>query len=151
MPSFCAGYFPGDILFEVDGLKSRPAPVPSFVANTFDLLTRGAPTRPAPQLLDLILPHRGEEDIDWKEFLGQPLRLISDSTPKWEHTIRGGTFENNPALKFFYTILPIELPSLKFLQSLLVPEYPLFKKLNAPKKLVANPNDERVDFYLPQA
>ena len=151
MPSFCAGYFPGDILFEVDGLKSRPAPVPSFVANTFDVLTRGAPTRPAPQLLDLILPHRGDEDIDWKEFLGQPLRLISDSTPKWEHTIRGGTLENNPALKFFYTILPLELPRFSFLQSLLVPEYPLFKKLNAPKKLVANPNDERVDFYLPQA
>ena len=151
MPSFCAGYFPGDILFEVDGLSAKVASVPSFVAKTFDILTRGAPTRPAPQLLSLILPDQSDEDIDWKEFLDQPLCLVSDSTPTWEHTIRGGDLENNPALDFFNEILPLELPRLKFLQGLLVPEYPLFKMLNAPKALVSNPNDERVDFYLPQA
>jgi ATP-dependent DNA helicase RecQ len=151
MPSFCAGYFTGDILFDVDGLSSAPAPVPSFVANTFAVLTRGAPTQPSPALLSLILPDQNNEDIDWGDFLSQPLDLISDKTPTWDNTIRGGDQDNNPALNFFVELLPSELPKLKYLQSLLVPEYPLFEKLKGPKALVQNANDERVDFYLPQA
>lgn len=150
MPAFCAGYFAGDLLFDIDGFSNAPAPVPRYVANTFGALTRGAPTRPSPFLKDRLLPksekHRGE----WERMAQQPLFLIGSTFPDWHERVRGAPDGYNPALEFIEAILPTRLAGWAFIQQLIVPEYPLFRLLNAPGS-VANANDERVDFFLPQA
>lgn len=151
MNAFCAGYFSGDLLFEVRGLQGLPFPVPGYVANTFGVLTRGAPTCPSPLLKKLLDPSKEENFPDWGEVFRTPLFLVGDVEPVWEHTIRGAPDGYNPALEFFDTILPICLPDWAFIRKLLIPEYPLFRKLGAPGSLVSALNEEQVDFFLPQA
>lgn len=151
MAAFCAGYFAGDLLFEIDGLKSAPSPVPSFVANSFSVLTRGAPTRPSPMLMQLMLPSQNKSREEWEKLTAEPLHLIGKRAPIWHHTVLGGEDGYTPALEFLENILPAELPETAYIQKLLVPEYPLFRRLSAPRSLVSGPNDESVDFYLPQA
>ena len=151
MPSFCAGYFPGDLLFEVDGLLNTPKPVPSFVANTFSILTRGAPTRPSPKILKSMFPSCKEPETQWVQIKNKHLCLISKNTPMWCDTILGSDDGDNPALHFFEHVLAAELPKFAFIRKLLIPEYPLFEKLNAPMSLRSGVNEEKVDFYLPQA
>lgn len=140
----CAGYFNGDILFDVTGLPREPGAVPDYVANCFAILTRGMPSRPTPQLL----AHFG---CRWQDLQHAPLWLIANSSPYWGESIRGNDQGNNPALAFFAEIMPEYLGRWTFIQNLIVPEYPLFRELGAPRNLVREDNSERVDFYLPQA
>lgn len=119
-------------------------PVAGFVASTFAVLTRGSPTLPSPQLQELF-------GFDWTKMSQEPLVLVSDRPPVWRETIRGASNGYNPALEFLEGIIPIELGPWAFIQSLLVPECPLFRRLGAPTNLIDGPNDEQVDFYLPQA
>lgn len=152
MVKVCASYIAGDILFDVSGLIREAAPVPSYVSNTFAVLSRGAPTRPSSRLLNLMTPDETNHDQAWKNLSSEPLWLIGDKPPAWGPTILGDdTTGYNPALKFFDRILPHEIPEVAFIQHLLVPEFPLFKQLGAPTNLISEPNDECVDFYLPQA
>ena len=152
MVEVCAGYLNGDMLFDVAGLEGEARPVPSFVANTFSVLTRGAPTRPSPQLLSLLMPLEENPLGEWEKLAAEPLCLIDENRPIWHNTIRGDNDTGyNPAAEFFFEVLPEKLPEISFIQNLLVPEYPLFRKLGAPRSLMAGPNDEAVDFYLPQA
>ena len=152
MVEVCAAYIAGDMVFDVDGLSGRPGPVPTFVANTFAVLTRGAPTRPSPQLLQFLMPVEAKQFEEWATISAEPLCLIGDNPPDWRHTIRGnGETGYNPALRFFESILPNEVPEVAYIQHLLVPEFPLFRQLPTPRSLVSGPNDESVDFYLPQA
>ncbi|MCX7567138.1 DEAD/DEAH box helicase [Sulfitobacter sp. F26169L] len=76
---------------------------------------------------------------------------MSDRPPVWDETIRGARDGYNPAYEFIESIVPLELGPWAFIQALLVPEYPLFRRLGAPSNLIDGPNDEQVDFYLPQA
>jgi ATP-dependent DNA helicase RecQ len=152
MVEVCAAYIAGDMLFDVAGLSGEAAPVPLWVANTFAVLSRGAPTRPSPRLLQLMMPDRTTHHEAWANLSAEPLCLIGDKPPHWQHTIRGdGATGYNPAWQFFNTILPNEMPEVAYIQHLLVPEFPLFRRLSAPRSLISEPNDERVDFYLPQA
>ena len=152
MVEVCAAYIAGDMLFDVAGLSGEAAPVPSCVANTFAVLSRGAPTRPSTHLLQRMMPGETNHHQVWANLSAGPLWLIGDKTPDWQHTIRGDDATGyNPALQFFNSILPGELPEIAHIQHLLVPEFPLFRQLSAPTNLISNPNDERVDFYLPQA
>ena len=152
MVEVCAAYFTGDMLFNVAGLKGEAGPVASYVANTFSVLSRGAPTRPSPHLLHRMMPNETKYREEWASLSAEPLWLIGDSPPDWQHTIRGnGTTGYNPALRFFQSILPSEIPEVAYIQHLLVPEFPLFRKLSAPRSVISEPNDESVDFYLPQA
>jgi ATP-dependent DNA helicase RecQ len=140
----CAGYFDADMLFDVGGLVDEPGPVPSFVASTFSILTRGAPTQPSPMLQELL-------GFRWAELSQEPLVLMARPEPDWADTIRGNDEGYNPALEFFTQILPNNLGPWSFIQKLMVPEYPLFRELGAPASLRYGPNAERVDFYLPHA
>lgn len=151
MIAFCAGYFTGDLSFNISGMKGRAAPVPAFVANTFAVLTRGAPTRPSPKLKDLMLPAWHEHASEWEDLVREPLHLIGGTDQVWNMTVLGATDGYNPALKFIEDIMPTKLRDLAFIQRLIVPEFPLFRRLNAPGALISGPNDERVDFFLPQA
>lgn len=140
----CAGYFDGDMLFEVCGLIGRALPVPRYVANTFAALTRGAPTCPSPYLVKSM-------GLDWDKVPKEPLVLISSSPVDWCETVRGAPDGYNPALEFLQGILPTVLGQWSFVTNLIVPEYPLFGCLDAPEGLTEGPNDRAVDFYLPQA
>lgn len=152
MVEVCAGYLAGDMLFDVAGLEGEARPVPSFVANTFSVLTRGAPTKPSPQLLNLLLPFENNPLSAWEKIAAEPLCLINNSSPIWHNTIRGDNNTGyNPAAEFFSEVFTEELSEIAFVRNLLVPEYPLFRKLGAPRSLMYGPNDEAVDFYLPQA
>jgi ATP-dependent DNA helicase RecQ len=147
LPAFCAGYFPGDLLFDICGLKGSAEPVVSFVSNTFAVLTRGAPTRPSSKLIELM-----QLDANaWDALASDPLFLMGEETPAWDRTVLGAPDGYNPAFEFITDILPTKLLDWSFVQHLIVPEYPLFRALNAPGNLILGPNDERVDFYLPQA
>lgn len=152
MVRVCAAYIAGDMLFDVAGIIGEVRPVPSYVSNTFAVLSRGAPTRPSPRLLRLMMPDETNHYQVWKHLSSEPLYLIGERPPEWGRTIRGDEATGyNPALDFFDTLLPNELPEAAFIQQLLVPEFPLFRQLNAPINLISGPNDESVDFYLPQA
>ena len=151
MPAFCAGYFDGDMLFEVSGLQGAATGVPGYVANTFAVLTRGAPTLPSSKLLNLLKNQQDKEPHDWETLARKPLVLAGSSTKVWDHIIRGAPDGYNPALKFFESVLPKHLKSWGFCQQLFIPEFPLFRRLEAPGNLISNQNDEQVDFYLPQA
>jgi len=140
----CAGYFDGDMLFDVGGFVGEPGPVPPFVSSTFSILTRGAPTQPSPKLQELL-------GFRWAELSHEPLALMARPQPDWADTIRGNDEGYNPALEFFTQILPDNLGPWSFIQKLMVPEYPLFSELGAPASLRHGPNEERVDFYLPHA
>jgi ATP-dependent DNA helicase RecQ len=132
------------MLFDVGGLVDDPGPVPSFVASTFSILTRGAPTQPSPKLQELL-------GFKWADLSQEPLTLMARPQPDWADTIRGNDEGYNPALEFFTQNLPDDLGSWSFIQKLMVPEYPLFRELGAPASLRNGPNAERVDFYLPHA
>lgn len=152
MVEVCAAYIAGDMLFNVAGLRGELGPVRSYVANTFAALSRGSPTRPSPQLLQSMMPDETKHRERWANISAEPLWLIGDGSPDWQHTIRGdGHTGYCPALQFFDSVLPIEIREAAFIQRLIVPEFPLFRQLNAPRSLISEPNDERVDFYLPQA
>lgn len=152
MVSVCAAYISGDMLFDVSGLNGETAPVPSYVSNTFAVLSRGAPTRPSPRLLQLMMPDETNRNQAWENLSIEPLWLIGSQPPAWGDTILGDDKTgHNPALHFFENILPNDVPQVDFIRHLLVPEFPLFKQLNAPTNLISGPNDESVDFYLPQA
>lgn len=151
MPAFCAGYFEGDMLFEVSGLQGAASGVSGYVANTFSVLTRGAPTRPSPQLLSLLNTEQVDCSGEWDKLSRKPLFLAGCSKKSWDQTIRGAPNGYNPALEFFETTLPKHLGAWGICQQLLIPEFPLFRRLGAPGNLISKPNDEQVDFYLPQA
>ena len=151
MLSICAGYFAGDMLFDLTGLQGSPAPVAGYVANTFAILTRGAPTRPSPKLRGLLVSDDCKHSSEWSALFSEPLVLVNDAARDWRQSIRGAPDGYNPALEFFEALLPIQLPDWAFIQQLIIPEYPLFSRLGAPGNLVSGPNDEQVDFYLPQA
>lgn len=151
LPAICAGYFTGDMLFDVTGLEGPPVPVAGYVANTFGILTRGAPTRPSPKLRNMLVPDGRRQASEWDALFTGPLALINDARRDWRKSIRGAPDGYNPALEFFEAILPIELRNWGFVQQLVVPEYPLFRQLEAPGNLMSGPNEEQVDFYLPQA
>lgn len=139
----CAGFFEGDQLFEVSGLVGERKLIPAFLANTFSTLTRGAPTRPSPLLQSLL-------NFSWSELSKEPLYLLSQSDANWDETIKGSEEGYKPALDFF-NALPQILGPWAFISQLVIPEYPLFKRLGAQGTLIDSPNDELVDFYLPQA
>jgi ATP-dependent DNA helicase RecQ len=152
MVRVCAAYIAGDMLFDVEGLVGKANPVPSYVRNTFAALSRGAPTRPSLHLLRLMMLEETKHQQVWENLSSEPLWLIGDKPPNWEGRIRGDDATGyNPALKFFDSILPQDISEIAYIQHLLVPEYPLFKQRSAPKNLFPEPNDECVDFYLPQA
>jgi ATP-dependent DNA helicase RecQ len=152
MVEVCAAYIAGDMLFNVAGLKGEAGPVPTYVANTFAVLSRGAPTRPSAHLLHRLMPDETKHREEWASLSADPLWLIGNSPPNWQHTIRGNEkTDYKPALSFLEKTLPTAMPEIAFIQKLLVPEFPLFSRLTAPSGLVAGPNDEKVDFYLPQA
>lgn len=132
------------MLFELRGLRGPATAVPEYIANTFAVLTRGAPTRPSPKLQTLL-------QFEWAELSHDPLSLVDASFRTWDQTVRGAPDGYNPALQFLNEIIPAELPQWSFIKQLIIPEYPLFGKLSAPKSLVSGPNEEQVDFYLPQA
>jgi len=150
LPAICAGYFTGDMLFDVSGLEGHPAPVAGFIANTFAILTRGAPTRPSSKLRNMLAPEGGHTS-EWDALFNDPLVLVNDACRDWRQSIKGAPDGYNPALEFFEAILPIQLREWGFIQQLIIPEYPLFYRLRAPSNLTSGPNDEQVDFYLPQA
>lgn len=152
MVRVCAAYIAGDMLFDVEGLDGKANPVPSYVSNTFAALSRGAPTRPSPHLLRLMMPEETKHHQAWESLSSEPLWLIGDKPPYWENSIRGDDATGyNPALQFFDSVLPNDISDVAYIQRLIVPEFPLFRKLSAPRNLISEPNDERVDFYLPQA
>jgi ATP-dependent DNA helicase RecQ len=139
------------MLFEISGLRGPPSEVPEFVANTFAVLTRGAPTRPSPKLQQLMFLHREKHSNEWDSLSREALFLVGDGHRMWDQTIRGAPDGYNPALEFFDAILPIQLPEWAVIQQLIIPEFPLFRRLGAPGNLLSDENDEQVDFYLPQA
>lgn len=151
MPAICAGYFAGDMLFDLTGLQGSPGPVAGYVANTFSILTRGAPTRPSPKLRSLLVPDDPKHSSEWPALFSEPLVLVNDANRNWRQSIRGASDGYNPALEFFEALLPIHLHDWGFVQQLIIPEYPLFSRLGAPRDMLTGPNDEQVDFYLPQA
>lgn len=155
MPSFCAAYFPGDMLFEVEGLHQDEVPVPSYVANTFSVLTRGAPTRPSPRLQRLLQTANDSKTIDWDTVPQDPLLLMGNSQRLWKDTIKGSENGGNPALEFFDEVLPSELPQWAFVRQLIVPEFTLFDELSKLNSTGSGKdggkNAEQVDFFLPQA
>lgn len=140
----CAGYFDGDMLFDVGGLGAELSPVPSFVASTFALLTRGAPTRPSPQLQTIL-------GFEWATTPKDVLCLVGETRPSWAETIRGGEAGYKPALDFLEMMDEARLDDWAFIPKLMIPEYPIFRLLGAPDTLTDGSNDEQVDFYLPQA
>ncbi len=155
MSSFCAGFFSGDLLFEVSGLEGDVKPVPEFVANTFSVLTRGAPTKPSPRLVELLVPKQYQQFALGEKNVETPLLLLGDNERKWDRTIRGASDGYNPASEFFHKVLPLELGYWAFIGQLIVPEFPLFQKLDdlhnhRPRKAVDS-NAQQVDFFLPQA
>ena len=137
-----AGYFRGDMLFDIGGLPVETSNSPRSVSSVFSTLTRGAPTKPSQMLLDAL-------NIDWSALSRGPLHLLSDKKPVWKRTIKGGE-SSNPALAFYETVLPKFLGSKSFVCNLLVPEYPLFDKLETGRVPVPT-NARCVDFYLPYA
>jgi len=152
MVKVCASYIAGDMLFDVSGLINEATPVPSYVSNTFAVLSRGAPTRPSPRLLQLMMPDETNRNQAWENLSLEALWLIGGRPPAWGDTILGDDKTgDNPALDFFEKILPNDVSQVAFIRHLLVPEFPLFKQLSAPTNLISGPNDEKVDFYLPQA
>jgi ATP-dependent DNA helicase RecQ len=151
LPAICAGYFTGDILFDVSGLEGQPAPVAGYIANTFAILTRGAPTRPSSKLRDMLVPDRRRHGSEWDALFTDPLLLVNDARRDWRQSIKGAPDGYNPALEFFEAILPIQLREWGFVQQLIIPEYPLFRRLGGSGNVTSGPNDEQVDFYLPQA
>ena len=144
--SYRAGYFDGDLRFEIHGLKGQRQKVPAFVLATRSCLMRGAPTRPSPVLEQQL-------NFRWSDIDKAPLFLAQERPrPLWQSTIKGaasGRF--NPALDFFEQLLPSALGGWMFVVGLLVPEYRLFDDLGAPQKLTAGGCRRQVDFYLPQA
>ena len=152
MVSICAAYIAGDMLFDVFGLTGEATRVPSYLSNTFAALSRGAPTRPSSLLLQLMMPDGANHYQEWKNLSSEPLWLIGDKPPEWGRSILGDDKTGyNPALSFLESILLNEMREVAYIRHLLVPEFPLFKQLSAPTNLISKPNDERVDFYLPQA
>ncbi|AML52830.1 DEAD/DEAH box helicase [Falsihalocynthiibacter arcticus] len=141
---FRAGYFSGDMLFDVGGFETASSYVPDFVSSTFNILTRGAPTIPSETLQNSL-------GFDRESLSKEQLVLIGGKAPDWSQTIKGNNEGYNPAKEFFEDILPHELGDFAFVQCLIVPEYPLFAMLNAPASLIGGSNRELVDFYLPQA
>ena len=143
--SLRAGFFEGDIAFDIYGTGPPAAPVPIFVSATKACLTRGAPTRPSPFL-------EGALGFSWEAMNRTPLYLRPQaSAPTWSNTIRGSSSGDNPALSLFEKLLPKLLGEWAFVTELIIPEFPLFSRLLAPSELFAEPGSERVDFYLPQA
>lgn len=140
----CAGYFPGDILFDIGGLPEQVVQVPDFVASTFSLLTRGAPTRPSKELEELM-------NFEWASLDKSAQYYVADGHPDWSQTIKGSDHGYNPARLFFEGVLADQLQEFSFVQQLIVPEYPLFRELNASPALLEGLDGECVDFYLPQA
>ena len=132
LPAICAGYFAGDMLFDLTGLRGSPAPVAGYVANTFAILTRGAPTRPSPKLRSLLVSDERKHSSEWSALFSEPLVLVNDTARDWRQSIRGAPDGYNPALEFFEALLPIQLPDWAFIQQLIIPEYPLFSHLGAP-------------------
>lgn len=151
MPAFCAGYFSGDLLFDIYGLQGSPAPVVGYVANTFSTLTRGAPTRPSPLLKQLLNIKESAGNGAWETLIQEPLHLVDQNAVDWRDRIKGGEDGYRPALEFFEVILPEQLPKWAFVQQLIVAEYSLFRSLGAPRTLTEDSINEDVDFYLPQA
>lgn len=142
--SVLAGYFDGDMLFEIYGLLQPLKSVPAFVARTFAHLTRGAPTQPSIEL-------QHEMKFNWNTLQqNEPLALVGSKIPDWSQTIRGAEDGRNPAKTFFEEILPLGLQEWDFVRQLMVPECPIFQILLAPDT-EATPSAELVDFYLPQA
>jgi len=142
--SVCAGYFHGDLLFDVGGLAGEINPVPDYVALTFAMLTRGIPTQPARDLTERL-------GFDWSELKSETFYSVARDFPDWSSTIKGGSYSQNPALKFFETLLPEALGEWAFICKLLIPEYPLFTRLDEKQSKKSGVNEELVDFYLPQA
>ncbi len=132
------------MLFEVCGLDNRIASVSKFVAQTFAVLTRGAPTHPSPQLQSLL-------KFNWSDMPKDPLALVSHRLAVWDKTVAGASDGYNPALEFLDHIVPNHLGEWAFIRQLIVPEFPLFRSLGAPGNLLGTSNEERVDFFLPQA
>lgn len=146
-----ASYFPGDLLFEVHGLSGKPKAVPTFVANTFSVLSRGAPSAPTNELKHALSTH-SDKNLDWEQILGRSVFLIGNQQPSWQQIIRGDPQTGEkPALDFFEKTLDENLQEYSFIKQLLIPEYPLFGQLKAPSKIAEGPNERQVDFYLPQA
>ena len=135
-----AGFFKGDMLFDIGGLPNKIASVPRSIPAAFSALTRGAPTKPSHRLMEAL-------DLNWEDLKGRPQYLLSRESLHWKDTIKGGD-RNNPALRFFETIFPEQLGELDFICNLLVPEYPLFDELKATEREIPS-NSRRVDFYLP--
>ena len=138
-----AGYFDGDIAFDIGGLPSTCVDSPSFVKSTYNALTRGAPSVPSHVLLE----HFG---MVWEAVNQAPLFLLDTTTPSWTETIRGGFGGYNPAKHFFEEQLELALGKLAFVKRLMVPEYPLFSQLEGGNELYGLDRAKRVDFYIPQ-
>ena len=140
-----AGFFDGDICFDIFGLGASRGDVPAFVSATKACLTRGAPTKPSPILEDLL-------NFSWGSLNREPLYFTPRNfLPSWENTIKGGSDGSNPALYFYEQLLPKYLDEWRFVLGLMIPEYPLFSELKTAAELMPEDGPQQVDFYLPQA
>ena len=78
------------MLFEISGLKGAATGVPGYVANTFAVLTRGAPTHPSTKLQNLLKNEQDNEPSDWETLSRKPLVLAGSSTKVWDHMRAAG-------------------------------------------------------------
>lgn len=107
-----------------------------------NLLQRGFPTTMSKFLQSKIGKIHEADDYE------QRLLLISAEPSHWFDTIKGGDNNYNPAQYFFEHIIPNELGEYSYVQPMIIPEIEINEIIGT-----YNPDfqDQKVDFYLPQA
>ena len=108
-----------------------------------NILQRGTPTMMSEFLKENI--GKVHEEMIFKH----PLSLISSEPPQWLSRIKGDEKNNYyPAKEFLFDLIPKYLPEYCFIRQLILPE----AEINEIAQVnVDSFNNQRVDFYLPQA
>ena len=146
MLKFTAGYANTQNNFVIGNLdrfellKDDPDyPVFCVVRN---ILTRGRRIRLSEHLRNTLSFHQDLAEND------RYLPLVSSAVPEWHSIIQGDPESgDNPAMQFYYDLIPKWLGEAKVIQQLMIPENPLIDIVPDDHELAC----QRVDFYLPQA
>ena len=143
MLRYTAGYVSTNNNFVIQNLDApiiEDNPYYPWLCVIKNLLQRGSPTKLSAFLQEYFPKKASELPF---------LPLITSQSPSWGNTIRWDIKNNNnPALKFFDNIPKYFPKEYHHLQQLLIPEVEINDIIQ-----IANNNfqDQRVDFYLPQA
>ena len=144
---FSAGFFPNETSFRISNISTdKKSNLPKSVYILEKMLLRGLPTKPSTFLSNTakkFFPKQSYEQTNTPYF-------ISNNKPFWDLTILGDPYnkDNNPAKKFFNTLLPDYLGEYAFVTYLIQPECSFSNFLANKIEGEDFSNELRCDFFL---